>query len=101
MLGPQAYAFRDISPQGPVHVLVIPRQKDGLSQLQHMREDQKGLVGHLLWVAKTVAMQEGLQKGIGSPFVSRVASVVMPVSRPDFGHGGPLTMPHASQATAW
>jgi len=30
----QAYAFRDINPAGPVHVLVIPKNKDGLSQLQ-------------------------------------------------------------------
>ena len=30
----QAYAFRDINPAGPTHVLVIPKNKDGLSQLQ-------------------------------------------------------------------
>lgn len=26
-------AFRDISPQAPVHVLVIPKQRDGLTEL--------------------------------------------------------------------
>lgn len=26
-------AFRDISPQAPVHVLVIPKLRDGLTQL--------------------------------------------------------------------
>lgn len=26
-------AFRDISPQAPVHVLVIPKFRDGLTQL--------------------------------------------------------------------
>lgn len=33
----EAYAFRDISPVAPVHVLVIPKNKDGLSQLSHVR----------------------------------------------------------------
>ena len=28
-----AYAFRDIAPVAPTHVLVIPKVKDGLSQL--------------------------------------------------------------------
>ena len=27
----QIYAFRDVSPQAPVHVLIIPKDKDGLS----------------------------------------------------------------------
>ncbi|KAH7373013.1 hypothetical protein KP509_17G033200 [Ceratopteris richardii] len=27
------YAFRDISPQAPVHILIIPKHRDGLTQL--------------------------------------------------------------------
>ena len=26
-------AFRDISPQAPVHILVIPKRRDGLTEL--------------------------------------------------------------------
>eukprot|EP01038_Epipyxis_sp_PR26KG_P010131 gene10131-13629_t len=54
-------AFRDINPQAPVHFLVIPKNKDGLNRLSNMREDQKGLVGHLVYVAQQVAIEEGLK----------------------------------------
>lgn len=53
-------AFRDIAPQGPVHFLVIPKVKDGLNKLSNAREDQKALLGHLMYTASEVAKQEGL-----------------------------------------
>lgn len=56
----QCMAFRDVNPQAPVHFLVIPKVKDGLSQLSLMREDQKMLMGHLMYVAQKVANDEGL-----------------------------------------
>ena len=59
----QCLAFRDINPQGPVHFLVIPKNKDGLNRLSNAREDQKGLLGHLLYTAQKVAHQEGLVDG--------------------------------------
>ena len=59
----QCMAFRDINPQGPVHFLVIPKVKDGLNRLSNAREDQKGLLGHLLYTAQKVAHQEGLVSG--------------------------------------
>merc|ERR1711934_129607 len=59
----QAFAFRDISPQGPTHILVIPKNKDGLTGISQMREDQKGVVGHCMYVARLVAEQEKLENG--------------------------------------
>ena len=56
-------AFRDIAPQAPVHFLVIPKNKDGLNRLSNMREDQKNIIGHLMFVAKQVAQAEGLVEG--------------------------------------
>eukprot|EP00596_Hydrurales_sp_CCMP1899_P010824 CAMPEP_0119041500 /NCGR_PEP_ID=MMETSP1177-20130426/12398_1 /TAXON_ID=2985 /ORGANISM="Ochromonas sp, Strain CCMP1899" /LENGTH=136 /DNA_ID=CAMNT_0007007583 /DNA_START=185 /DNA_END=595 /DNA_ORIENTATION=+ len=56
-------AFRDINPQGPIHFLVIPKDKDGLNRLSNAREDQKDILGHLLFTAQAVAKQEGLQPG--------------------------------------
>eukprot|EP00600_Ochromonadales_sp_CCMP1393_P008450 CAMPEP_0174953706 /NCGR_PEP_ID=MMETSP0004_2-20121128/6_1 /TAXON_ID=420556 /ORGANISM="Ochromonas sp., Strain CCMP1393" /LENGTH=133 /DNA_ID=CAMNT_0016201415 /DNA_START=250 /DNA_END=651 /DNA_ORIENTATION=+ len=53
-------AFRDINPQGPVHFLVIPKNKDGLNRLSNAREDQKALLGHLVYTAQEVAKAEGL-----------------------------------------
>jgi histidine triad (HIT) family protein len=37
-------AFRDINPQGPIHFLVIPKEKDGLNRLSNAREDQKEIL---------------------------------------------------------
>jgi len=54
----QCLAFRDINPQGPVHVIVIPKNRDGLTMLSKAREDQKGILGHLLYVAKEVGKKE-------------------------------------------
>mmetsp|Transcript_19544 Transcript_19544/g.32452 ORF Transcript_19544/g.32452 Transcript_19544/m.32452 type:complete len:193 (+) Transcript_19544:46-624(+) len=53
-----AYAFRDITPQAPVHILVIPKERNGLTQLTKARADQEGLLGHLLNVAQQVGKKE-------------------------------------------
>lgn len=52
-------AFRDIQPQAPVHLLVIPREP--LVSLAEAGEEHGALLGHLLLVAAKVARQEGLQ----------------------------------------
>lgn len=52
-------AFRDVAPQAPVHVLVIPRQP--IESLREATEDDETLLGHLLLVAAKVAKQEGLE----------------------------------------
>jgi histidine triad (HIT) family protein len=54
----KAYAFRDITPQAPTHILVIPKVRDGLVQLSKAREDQKELLGHLMFVAQEVGKKE-------------------------------------------
>jgi histidine triad (HIT) family protein len=51
-------AFRDVAPQAPVHLLVIPRQH--VVNLADAQESQAELLGHLLLVAAKVARQEGL-----------------------------------------
>lgn len=52
-------AFRDIQPQAPVHLLVIPREP--LVSLAEADQEHQALLGHLLLVAARVARQEGLQ----------------------------------------
>jgi len=51
-------AFRDIAPQAPVHVLVIPRKP--LARLSAATPEDEPLLGHLLQVATQVARAEGL-----------------------------------------
>ncbi|KAG5847992.1 hypothetical protein ANANG_G00132140 [Anguilla anguilla] len=54
-------AFRDISPQAPVHFLVIPRTP--IPRISAVEDDDAQLLGHLLVVAKNVAQKEGLVEG--------------------------------------
>ena len=54
-------AFRDISPQAPVHILVIPKQP--IAQLADAESADHALMGHLLLTVKRVAAQEGLTNG--------------------------------------
>ena len=55
----QSLAFRDISPQAPLHVLVIPRKP--LVGVGDMSEDDRELLGHLCWVATKIAADEGCE----------------------------------------
>ncbi len=52
-------AFRDVNPQAPVHVLVIPREP--IPHLGEATAEHQALLGHLLLVAAKVARLEGLE----------------------------------------
>jgi histidine triad (HIT) family protein len=54
-------AFRDINPQAPVHILVIPKQP--IPRIADAVADDQTLLGHLLLVAAKIAKDEGLDKG--------------------------------------
>ena len=54
----QVLAFRDIGPQAPTHVLVIPKQH--ISTLNELDEEHAELVGRLYLVAKDIAEREGI-----------------------------------------
>jgi len=51
-------AFRDINAVASVHILVIPKDRDGLTQLSKARSDQKELLGHLMYVAQELGSKE-------------------------------------------
>ncbi|HMV68637.1 MAG TPA: histidine triad nucleotide-binding protein [Myxococcota bacterium] len=54
-------AFRDIHPQAPVHVLVVPRR--ALPGVSHATPEDAALLGHVLVVASEVARREGVAAG--------------------------------------
>ncbi|GJM97729.1 hypothetical protein PR202_ga14678 [Eleusine coracana subsp. coracana] len=56
-------AFRDINPQAPVHILVIPKVRDGLTGLDKAEPRHAEILGQLLYAAKVVAEKEGLANG--------------------------------------
>jgi len=53
-------AIRDINPQAPVHVLVIP--KKAIARLGDASEADAALLGHLLITAASIAKREGIEK---------------------------------------
>jgi len=57
----QCYAFADIHPRAPVHVLIAPREH--IASLGEAAEGHKGLLGHLVWAAAEIARASGLSKG--------------------------------------
>ena len=54
-------AFRDIRPQAPVHVLIVPNRR--IPTAADVEEADEALLGHMMVVAARVAEREGLQKG--------------------------------------
>ncbi len=55
------YAFRDIHPQAPSHILIVPRKH--LTSLAHASEEDRELLGYLHLVAAKIAESEGLRNG--------------------------------------
>ena len=53
-------AFRDISPQAPIHVLIIP--KTHITSAAELTEEQQELAGRLIIIAKNLAEKEGIAK---------------------------------------
>jgi len=57
----QCLAFRDIDPQAPTHVLIIPRKV--IPTHADLKEEDIALLGHLHLVAASLAHQLGVQDG--------------------------------------
>ena len=52
------FAFRDINPQGPVHVLVIPKKH--IATLNELEEEHAELMGRMFLTAKKIAEMENV-----------------------------------------
>lgn len=57
----QSVVIRDLNPQAPTHLLVIPREH--IESLDDARQKDEALLGHLLRVAARVANAAGLADG--------------------------------------
>jgi histidine triad (HIT) family protein len=54
-------AFRDIQPQAPVHILVIPKQP--IESIATVTSADREVLGHILVTIQQIAAQQGLSKG--------------------------------------
>tara|TARA_Y100001968_G_scaffold333945_1_gene401609 strand:+ start:22314 stop:22655 length:342 start_codon:yes stop_codon:yes gene_type:complete len=52
-------AFRDIQPQAPTHILIIPRKN--IPSLKEVEDKDCSLLGHLLLISRKIAKEEGLE----------------------------------------
>lgn len=51
-------AFRDISPQAPTHILIIPKRH--IASLAELTEADSPLIGHMVATANKLAQAEGI-----------------------------------------
>lgn len=54
-------AFRDISPQAPTHILVIP--KEHIGGVDELNADNSAIAAHIFAKIAEIAKKEGLEKG--------------------------------------
>lgn len=54
-------AFRDINPQAPTHILVIP--KEHIAGVDEVNENNAAVISHIFVKIAEIARQEGLSKG--------------------------------------
>jgi len=53
-------AIRDVNPQAPVHVLILPREH--IESVAELTPSQDGLWGRMLHVAQAIAEDEGIDE---------------------------------------
>lgn len=54
----QVTAFRDINPAAPTHILIVPKKH--IDSINVLTVDDEPLIGHLFFIAKQLAEQEGI-----------------------------------------
>lgn len=74
----QIFAFRDINPQAPTHILVIP--KEHIPSVDAITPENSAIVAHIFEIIPKLAAEDGLDKGY------RVIS--------NIGEQGQQTVPH-------
>jgi len=58
---PDVFAFEDIGPQAPTHLLICPRKH--IASLEDVTEEDELMLGHLQTVAAKLAQQRNLKEG--------------------------------------
>lgn len=56
----EVIAFRDVNPQAPTHILIIPRKH--ISTVNDLTVDDKNIVAEMILSAQMVAKQEGIEE---------------------------------------
>lgn len=54
-------AFNDVNPQGPVHLLFIPKKH--IKSIDQLEEEDIDLIGHIYYTISRLSEELGLEKG--------------------------------------
>ena len=54
-------AFRDVNPQAPIHILIIPKSKENLSGLGEANESNQQILGHMMVKCAEIAQLVGIK----------------------------------------
>ena len=57
----EVVAFRDVNPQAPTHLIIIPKRH--IPSLAHLSEAELALIGHMVNIANQLAKREGISEG--------------------------------------
>lgn len=57
----KVFAFNDIDPQAPVHVLIVP--KEHIASADDVNETNSAVIAHIFEVAVKIAKEKGLSDG--------------------------------------
>merc|ERR1712129_496629 len=63
------FAFKDINPLAPAHILVIPKDRNGLTNLRQATAEHTDILGRLLVAAGEIAKDKSLGFGDGARIV--------------------------------
>ena len=53
-------AFRDINPQAPTHILIIPKKR--IPTINDIKDEDSKIIGKLVIIAKKIAEEENISK---------------------------------------
>ena len=56
----QVFAFEDIYPQAPTHILVVPKQH--IASVNEVTETNKAVIGHMFYVANQIARERSVSE---------------------------------------
>ena len=57
----KVYAFRDINPEAPIHVLIVP--KEHIASANELTAENAGIIADIFLAAKEIAAREGIAEG--------------------------------------
>lgn len=55
----RVFAFEDINPEAPIHVLIVPKKH--ISNINELTEEEEKLIGHIFVVSKEIANEYNIK----------------------------------------